>query len=293
VWYALAVIIFNAPVVLSNPIPDTNNGTTTSNSTMDAERAVKTNQAIFPKVKDYMAKTTDFEHDLTIALIRDLGINGCPVPDGYTPEDPVTACECEAHRANIEKIIGLKVLPNMEASAVDPGIMLSCSLNKGKVEIHLAIRFKSKTCLTNCKKEDKKKEEKPLKDFPDQFETQINEAGLKWQIIDIAKLDAGAFMNAIGACGVCSSDPASCPAPCGCQQTYTPDACPASAPPSCCNAPMPEVQMSQVVVPASQSVCAPQCPASCAPSCLPGCCNGGMKRMLTPTAVIAPASKSR
>lgn len=281
VWYALAVVVLNASIAFSNPIPDASNSTTPTNS---SERAaptppVKPGQAIFPKVKDYMAKTTDFEHDLTIALIRDLGINGCPVPDGYTNEDPVTACECEAHRANIEKIIGLKVLPNMEASAVDPGIMLSCALSKGKVEIHLAVRFKSKTCLTNCKKEDKKKEEKPLKDFPDQFETQINEAGLKWQITDIAKLDAGAFMNAIGACGVCATDPASCPAPCGCQQTYTPDQCPASAPPSCCNA-APEVQMSQVV--AAPSVCAPQCPASCSPSCNAACCNGGMKRALTP-----------
>ena len=58
-------------------------------------------------IKHFVYTCLDFEHDLTIALIRDLGINGCPVPDGYTPEDPVTACECEAHRANIEKVYTL------------------------------------------------------------------------------------------------------------------------------------------------------------------------------------------
>lgn len=332
-WLTLAGLVLCASGVFSYPLAEepTTNSTSSKNETKDAERTatVAAPAVISQEVIAYMTKSADTEHTVTFVHARESPyLGGCKADENLSSEDkikePLGACECEAYRSILEKAM-LRVLPDMESSAVDPGIMLGCTLDKDRqVQIRLAVRFKSKACLTNCHKicgsdgsECKANKEHPLKDFKDKFDNVVTEKKIKWRITDTTKLDAGEFMNAIGGCNSCQQEPASCPAACGCPQTYTAQECPANTPPQCCNAAAAapaqgEVQMQQIVVapapqqPISQasqpvpaaescrggscmmgipvvqaSICAPHCPGVCAPSCSPSCCNGGAgKRML-------------
>lgn len=338
-WLTLAGLILCTSGVFSYPLADDSaaNSTTSKNETeKGAERGLtedarkKEVVSIYEEGKTLMTKTTDTEFVITCVHDRQTPsyIGGCKADENLSAEDkekePMGACECEAYRSILEKAM-LRILPNMDANAVDPGIMLGCALNKEKkVQIRLAIRFKSKTCTTNCHKicgadggECKANKELPLKDFAAKFQAAVDDKHITWKITDIGKLDAGEFMNAIGGCATCMQEPASCPAACGCPQTYMAQECPANTPPQCCNAQAAapaqgEVQMQQIVVapapqqpiqqasqpvPAAQpcqerscmmgvpvvqaNICAPHCPSMCAPSCSPGCCNDGAgKRML-------------
>lgn len=337
-WLTLAGLILCVSGVFSYPLAEdlSTNSTSKNETTKNAERdgtqtvVVEDASQVSPDAKTYCDKSTDHEHVVTFIHDRkNPFIGGCKEDENVKPEDkakePMGPCECEAYRSILEKAM-LRVLPNMEASAVDPGIMLGCALNKDQqVQIRLAIRFKSKACTTNCHKtcnsdgsDCKVTKEKPMLDFPTKYADAIKTKTFAWKVTEIGKLDAGEFMNAIGGCNTCMQEPASCPAACGCPQTYTAQECPANTPPQCCNAQAPaapaqgEVQMQQIVVapapqqPMSQAsqaipapapcqgsscmmgipvvqanICAPHCPSTCAPSCMPSCCNGGAgKRML-------------
>jgi len=337
-WLTLAGLVFCASTVFAYPLTEeSTTNSTAKNETKDSERAVggappPPTNGMTAELKAQLSKSEDHEITMTYTHDREKPnfLGGCKGDESLSGDDkakePMGSCECEAYRSILEKFM-LRVLPEMEASAIDPGIMLSCTLTKElAVQIRLAVRFKSKACVNNCHKicgsdgsECKVTKEHPLLGFAAKFEAVRTTKQVKWELKEISKLDAGEFMNAIGGCNVCQQEPSSCPAACGCPQTYTAQECPANTPPQCCQsreapaAPAQgEVQMQQIVVaPAPQqitsqatqpvpaaepcrggscmmgipvvqaSICASHCPSTCAPSCLPGCCNGGgEKRML-------------